>query len=59
MCAVSSLGMKQNYRIRSIFGGDFNLAVWQFFVHPPNLNDPNIASLLLYVQQLQLFAKLK
>ena len=32
------------YRIRSIFGGDFNLVVWQFFVCLPNLNDANIAS---------------
>ena len=30
------------YRIRSLFGGDFNLVVWRFFVHPPNLNDANI-----------------
>ena len=30
------------YRIRSLFGGDFNLAVWRFFVHPPKLNDANI-----------------
>ena len=40
---------KTLYRIRSIFGGDFNLAVWRFFVRPPNLNDANIASLLLFV----------
>ena len=32
-----------------IFGGDFNLAVWRFFVRPLNLNDANIASKLLYV----------
>ena len=30
------------YRIRSLFGGDFNLAVWQFFVCLPNLNSTNI-----------------
>ena len=32
------------YRICGIFGGDFNLAVWRFFVRLPNLNDANIAS---------------
>ena len=40
----SSILSHRLYRIRSIFGGDFNLAVWQFFVCPPNLNDANIAS---------------
>ena len=38
--------LSTKYRRRSIFGGDFNLAI---FVHPPNLNDANIALLLLYV----------
>ena len=23
--------------MHSLFSGDFNLAVWRFFVHPPNL----------------------
>ena len=26
------------YRIRGLFGGDFNLAVWQKFIGLPNLN---------------------
>ena len=26
------------YRIRSLFGGDFNLVVWQIFIGLPNLN---------------------
>ena len=26
------------YRIRGLFGGDFNLAVWQIFIGLPNLN---------------------
>ena len=26
------------YRIRGLFGGDFNLAVWQIFIGSPNLN---------------------
>ena len=26
------------YCIRGLFGGDFNLAVWQIFVGSPNLN---------------------
>ena len=26
------------YRIRGLFGSDFNLAVWQIFVGSPNLN---------------------
>ena len=34
----------QLYRIRSLFGGDFNLAVWQFFVLLPYLNNANIVS---------------
>ena len=36
--------VQNNYHIRGIFGGDFNLAVWRFFVCPPNLNNANIAS---------------
>ena len=27
-----------NYCIRGLFGGDFNLAVWQFFIGLLNLN---------------------
>ena len=30
------------HRLRSLFGNDFNLAVWQFFVRWPNLNNANI-----------------
>ena len=30
------------YRLRGLFGGDFNLAVWRFFTCPPNLNKANI-----------------
>ena len=26
------------YHIRGLFGGDFNLVVWQIFVGSPNLN---------------------
>ena len=26
------------YRICGLFGGDFNLAVWQIFIGSPNLN---------------------
>ena len=26
------------YRIRGLFGSDFNLAVWQIFIGLPNLN---------------------
>ena len=26
------------YRIRGLFGGDFNLAVWRIFIGSPNLN---------------------
>ena len=26
------------YPIRGLFGGDFNLAVWQLFIGLPNLN---------------------
>ena len=37
------------YHIRSLFGGDFNLAVWRFFICPPNLNNANIRSLLLLI----------
>ena len=32
------------YRICSLFGGDFNLAVWRFFFCLPNLNYANIIS---------------
>ena len=27
-----------SYRICGLFGGDFNLAVWRFFIGSPNLN---------------------
>ena len=27
-----------SYRIPGLFGGDFNLAVWQIFIGSPNLN---------------------
>ena len=33
----------------SLFGGDFNLAVWQFFVCTPNLNFGNIASFIAII----------
>ena len=26
------------YRIRGLFGGNFNLTVWQIFISSPNLN---------------------
>ena len=28
----------KNYRIRGLFGGDFNLGVWRIFIWSPNLN---------------------
>ena len=31
------------YHIHSLFGCDFNLAVWQFFVHTPNFQYSLIA----------------
>ena len=38
------------YRIRSLFGGDFNLVVWRFFIRPANLNNANIVySYYVYV----------
>ena len=37
------------YRIRSLFGGDFNLTVWRFFVCPPNLNNANIRSFIAII----------
>ena len=44
MAVMVSMSTTINYRICGIFGGDFNLAVWRFFVRPPNLNDANVAS---------------
>ena len=41
VCVYVSYG---KYCVRSLFGGDFNLAAWRFFVRPPNLNDANIVS---------------
>ena len=32
------------YHIRSLFGGEFNLADLQVFVHLPNLNKANTVS---------------
>ena len=36
--------MMKEYRICSLFDGDFNSAVWQFFACPLNLNNANIVS---------------
>ena len=36
------LGYNYNIPYTQFIGGDFNLAVWRFFVCPPNLNNPNI-----------------
>ena len=38
MCEIYSINQYQYYliyRIRSLFGDDFNLAVWRFFIRPP------------------------
>ena len=32
------VALGQIYRIRGLFGGGFNLAVWQIFIGSPNLN---------------------
>ena len=29
---------RYTYHIHGLFGGDFNLAVWQIFIGSPNLN---------------------
>ena len=39
---MSSCLVCQIYCVRSSIGGDFNLVVWQFFVHLLNLNNANI-----------------
>ena len=45
MCAcITHAYTCEMYCIRSLFGGGFNLAVWRFFVCPPNLNNANIVS---------------
>ena len=49
MHGLSTHACSYSYRISSLFGGGFNLAVWQVFICPPNLNDANIALELLYV----------
>ena len=33
---LSSALVITNYRIRGLFGGDFNLAVWRIFTGSPN-----------------------
>ena len=33
----------QQYHIRGLFGGDFNLAAWQIFIGSPNLNPAILA----------------
>ena len=32
------INLCMKYRIHGLFGGDFNLAVWQIFIGSPNLN---------------------
>ena len=32
------MAIRMIYRIRGLFGGDFNLVVWQIFIGSPNLN---------------------
>ena len=32
-----------------LFGGDFNLVGWRFFIHPPNLNNANIHSFIAII----------
>ena len=38
------------YRIRGLFGGHFNLVVWQIFIGSPNLNYAIFRSNLFYLQ---------
>ena len=42
--AKYSVAYHKIYRIHGVFGSDFNLVVWRFFVHSPNLNNANIVS---------------
>ena len=34
----SELCSKAKYHIHGLFGGDFNLAVWEFFIGSPHLH---------------------
>ena len=49
MHGLSTHACSYSYHISSLFGGGFNLAVCQVFIHRPILNDANIALELLYV----------
>ena len=41
MHGLSTHACSYSYLISSLFGSGFNLAVWQVFIRPPNLNDAN------------------
>ena len=47
------------YRIRSLFGSDFNLAVWRFFFCLPSLNNANIVLQLLICIAATAFRQIK
>ena len=38
MLSIFAFEQITKYRIRGLFGGDFNLTVWRIFIGLPNLN---------------------
>ena len=53
------LTVKMIYHICGLFGGDFNLAVWQIFIGSPNLNHAVLTRTHEMNQFISHFAKLK
>ena len=58
-CMDASHALGGYYCIYGLFGSDFNLAVWRFFVSPPNLNNANFSFIAINMHSSYSFRQIK